>query len=345
VITTFFTPYFIKAADPCYEIVARHLPDRLKFLLERYSAKEAESESRMLWKSIAIRHSWRTLLYASLLTAIIIFSHNYIEPLAIGWLGSRLGKLFIVTITIGAMAPFLFALASPCTRRSEYEKLSVSTNHRSDVPLVVMSLFRIILASAFILGYLHMIYTKTAVITIAVVIIVVSIFTLSRKLRKHMYSIESRFISNLNERELHRSGKEYNLVSDLHMAFMTVGYDCPFVGDRLRNSDLRKNYGINVVSISRGANYYPVPTGDMRIFPGNVAYDKSKVEFTHFELTDNSPIIGKSVAQVKLREDYAAMLVAIQRGEEFIKPTGDDIFKAHDVIWIVGDSKRLHDLK
>ena len=372
VITTFFTPYFIKAADPCYEMVAKRMPVRLQFLLDRYSVKEAEeSESRAIWKSIFARHSWRTVLYASLLTAIIVFSHGYVEPIAIEWLGEKYGKLAMVIATIGVMLPFLMALASPCTRRSEYEKLSLSTNHRSDVPLVVMSLFRVILASAFILGYLHIMYTRTAVITIAVVLVVASVVVLSRKLRKQMQSIESRFISNLNERELHRSGKEYNLVSDLHMAFMTVGYDCPFVGDRLKNSDLRKRYGVNVVSITRGMNYFPVPTGDMRIFPGdqlavigtdeqlqallpmveqqsevpNEAYDKTKVEFLHFVLTEHSPLVGKSVAQARLRDDYAALLVAIQRGDEYIKPTGDDVFAAHDVIWIVGDNRRLADLK
>lgn len=371
VITTFFTPYFIKAADPCYEMVASRLPDRLKFLLNRYSEKEAESESKLLWKSILVRNSWRTLLYASLLTAVIAISHGYVEPIMIEWLGVKYGKLAIVIVTIAVMSPFLFAMASPCTRRVEYEKLSHNTNHRSDVPLVVMSLFRIVLASAFILVYLHIIYTKTAVISVAVVLAVVSILTLSRRLRKHMHSMESRFISNLNERELHRSGREYNLVSDQHMAFITVGYDCPFVGERLKNADIRKNYGVNVVSITRGASYYPVPTGEMRIFPGDQlavigsdeqiqkllpvieqssempseAYDKSKVEFLHFELSDQSPIIGKSVAQVRLRDEYAALLVAIQRGDKYIKPTGDDVFEAYDVIWIVGDAKRLQSLK
>ena len=192
------------------------------------------------------------------------------------------------------------------------------SGRRSDVPLVVMSLFRIVFASVFILVYLHTIFTKTTVLWSGVGIVLLSLVTFSRRLRKRMYNIESKFLSNLNERELHRSGRENNLVSDLHMAFMTVGNDCSFVGEKLKNSDIRKRYGVNVVSITRGSNYYPVPTGEMRIFPGDslaiigtdeqiqhllpevekssvaldTAYDKKKVEFLHFELSETSPLLG-----------------------------------------------------
>ena len=50
VITTFTTPYFIRLADPAYNLVERHLPARLHFLIERYSGQaSAESETRALW--------------------------------------------------------------------------------------------------------------------------------------------------------------------------------------------------------------------------------------------------------------------------------------------------------
>ena len=155
------------------------------------------------------------------------------------------------------------------------------------------------------------------------------------------------------------------------MAYMTVGYDCPFVGEKLKNSNLRKVYGVNIASITRGSNYYPVPTGEMRIFPGDhmavvgtdeqiqallpiveqkgediaAPFDKNDMEFVHFELSETSPILGKTVAEAGLRDTYASLLVAIQRGQEYIKPTGTEVFAAHDVIWIVGNEKRLIELK
>ena len=371
VITTFFTPYFIKAADPCYDFVVRHLPDKLNFLLERYSKKQSESESAVIWRAIAVRSLWRIVLYASLLIAIMLVSRQYFEPIVENWLGDHYGRLVAAGVTVAVMSPFLFALASPSARRSEYEKLNQINGRRNDVPLVVMAILRIILASVLLLVYLHSIFGRTGMALVALVILVITVLTFSRRIRRRLMSMEKHFLQNLNERELHRSGKDNNLVSDLHMAYMTVGYDCPFVGEKLKNSNLRKVYGVNIASITRGANCYPVPNGEMRIFPGDhmavigtdeqiqkllpiveqssevtvVPFDKHNMEFVHFELSDESPILGKTVAEAGLRDEYASLLVAIQRGDEYIKPTGDETFEAHDVIWIVGNAKRLMTLK
>lgn len=371
VITTFFTPYFIKAADPCYDFVVRHLPDKLNFLLERYSKKQSESESAVIWRAIAVRSLWRIVLYASLLIAIMLVSRQYFEPIVENWLGDHYGRLVAAGVTVAVMSPFLFALASPSARRSEYEKLNQINGRRNDVPLVVMAILRIILASVLLLVYLHNIFGRTGMALVALVILVITVLTFSRRIRRRLMSMEKHFLQNLNERELHRSGKDNNLVSDLHMAYMTVGYDCPFVGEKLKNSNLRKVYGVNIASITRGANCYPVPNGEMRIFPGDhmavigtdeqiqtllpiveqssevtvVPFDKHNMEFVHFELSDESPILGKTVAEAGLRDEYASLLVAIQRGDEYIKPTGDETFEAHDVIWIVGNAKRLMTLK
>ena len=181
----------------------------------------------------------------------------------------------------------------------------------------------------------------------------------------------SLWIDNVNERENRRTGKENNLVSDMHLAYMTVGYNCPFVGERLKNADLRRKYGVNVVAIIRNSVRYPIPTGKMRIFPGDQigvigtddqiqtllpllepkaknteAESSADVEFTHFELTENSPLIGKKLGDTSLREDYKSLLVAVERGaENFISVTPDLEFAQGDIIWIVGDKELMKKLK
>ena len=151
---------------------------------------------------------------------------------------------------------------------------------------------------------------------------------------------------------------------------MKVGHDCPFVGDRLRNLDLRSRYGVNLVNIQRAGKLHPVPSGDMRIFPGDVLgviateeqiqqllplveaqteqvdAPAQDVRFIHFAIGMESPIVGVSLEDSHLREDYGALLVAVQRGEDdYISPTPDLTFKTGDILWIVGDPKRLARLK
>ena len=189
-------------------------------------------------------------------------------------------------------------------------------------------------------------------------------------LRKRINKIEKRFINNINERENRRTGREHNLVSDLQVAYMKVGHDCPFVGDRLRNLDLRTRYGVNLVNIQRGNKLHPVPSGEMRIFPGDVlgvigtedqiqrmlplveAQKESSdtpspdVKFIHFAIIEDSPIVNVTLENARLREDYGSLLVAVQRGEDnYISPTPSLSFKPGDILWIVGNPKQLSPLK
>ena len=70
------------------------------------------------------------------------------------------------------------------------------------------------------------------------------------------------------------------------------------------------------------------------------------VKFIHFAIGEQSPIVGQRLESTRLREDYGALLVAVQRGEDdFISPTPDLLFKSGDILWIVGDPKQLSKLK
>lgn len=157
----------------------------------------------------------------------------------------------------------------------------------------------------------------------------------------------------------------------MHLAFMTVGYDCPFVGERLIDSKLRQVYGVNISSIARGGNVILAPGGRERIFPGdslgiigtdeqiqavlpiiekksesnpgNITVDNIKL--TNIQLSPASPLVGKTSQTADLRSRYKALLVNIQRGDEFMQPDGSTCFEARDVLWLVGDPRVLAKLK
>lgn len=371
VITTFFTPYFIKLAVPAYNWVEVRLPERFRFLINRYSKEAASaSESKILWKDITLKYLWRIILYSVLITAIMGSSKVYFFPFMIELIPD-FGKAIATIVTLFAVAPFLLALANSGVTATQKAKLYSIYGASYKVPLVVMTLLRILIAFGFIIGFLIHIYSHKIGISIGFSIFIIFIIMLSSTLRKRLSHIESRFVQNLNERELRRSGKDNNLISDLHVAYMEVGYQCPFVGERLGNSNVRKNFGVNVVSIQRGRQIIPIPKSDTRIFPGDIlgvigndeqiqrllslvedtdkgeqAYDNIDVKFTHFEVKGTSPIIGKTTAEIHLRDKYSALLVAIQRDENnFIKPDGHEIFLVGDILWIVGDEKRIALLK
>ena len=372
VITTFFTPYFIKWAEPFYNRLMPHLPTRLLYLLERYSKQESSvSEEKKIWKAVIGRYAWRILLYSTMIIAIVVVSTSYLLPFMDKLVGEDWGDVITAGITLTVMSPFLLALSMPTTKQSEWQALQSKSGSRSTMPLVVLSIMRLLMVFALVTYYLSDVFTLTAGVSMGFGFIFLIIIFLSKKVRRRMRDMELRFIRNLNERELRRSGHDSNLVSDLHVAYIKVGYSCPFVGERLRNSNLRKNYGVNVVNIQRGAQTFPIPNGDMRIFPGDMlgiigndeqiqrllpimedsaenseVHDDVEVKFMPIEIGEHSPLVGKTSASIRLRDDYQALLVAIQRGENrYIKPDGSEVFEPHDILWVVGNEAKLAPLK
>lgn len=369
VITTFFTPYFIKLSDPFSRWAERKMPARLMALINRYSTSAAKNESEVtvLWKQVMKRSVWRILLYSVLLVAIILLSRHAIFPLMTNALGATWGKTLATAISLAAMSPFLLALCYPGTKRWEHEKLQRSV--RSNVPFIAIRLVRIMMAFGFLLFFLLTVYSHILVLTVCVALSLFIAIYFSKSVRKHMRHIENIFIDNLNERELRRSGRNNSLVSDMHLAYVGIGYNCPFVGERLSNSNIGKKFGVNVVSIQRGDRQIPVPTGSTRIFPGDtlgvVGTDEQiqrllniieqpgtqpqetevDMEFTSILLSDKSPLLGKPIGSLDLRGNYSAMLVSIEHPDgTFENPTAESVLCRGDSIWVVGDKKLLKQL-
>ena len=376
VITTFTTPFFIKQAEPCYNALLKILPKRWTRLLNGYSQDASESErsdSVRMWGSIIKRYVVRLVIYSAVIIALIAVCRSYLMPFLMKWIGNDVwGRLACMVATFVIVGPFIVSIIFPSIKRAEYEQLVETSGRVSYVPIVVMIIISLVLSTGFVASILDGIYSSAPSVIAAVIIVIATMIFITivpTPLRKRMINIEKRFISNINERENRRTGRDNNLVSDLHLAYMTVGRDCPFVGEKLRNLDLRTRYGVNLASVQRAGKVYPVPSGDMRIFPRDVIgviatedqierllplveaqndaidTENKEVKFVHFSIGSQSPIVGKKLEETHLREDYGALLVAVQRGDEYVYPTRDLAFKADDILWIVGDPQKLARLK
>ena len=376
VITTFTTPFFIKSALPCYKFVEKRLPKRWNTLLEGYSktaSADVKPSLRNMWVKIVKRHATRLVLYSAVIVASIFLLRSYLIPLVINMLEKVMSHNLAVLISIVGslllLSPFFYAIITPSFTRKE-KKLFASEGSLVVMPRVVMMLVGGMLMLAFINSLLYGFYSSITSEFVSLIYFAALLLLLAPMARKQLDNVEKRFISNVNERENRRTGKDNNLVSDMHLAYMTVGNDCPFVGQRLKNTDLRRKYGVNVVAILRNSVRYSIPTGNMRIFPGDLigvigtdeqiqtllplleanstppANTSGEVKFTHFALSEESPLIGKRLGDTSLREDYKSMIVAVEHGEDnFLSPTPDMVFEVGDILWIVGDTTLMKRLR
>ncbi|HBC21588.1 MAG TPA: sodium:proton antiporter [Porphyromonadaceae bacterium] len=374
VITIFTTPYFIKMADPVYGWVEKHLPERMRSLLTRYSAEQSEADdTRGAWKEILVSNVSRIVLYSVILIAIILVSRQYIDPLCAKYLGESTGKIVCVAASLLVMAPFIFALTRGAVMSPQLRKSVSKDDTRYQVPVIAMRIIRCILGLLFLVAFVSFSYTSTIGWIVGVVAFLLIALFASKSFKTRYDSLEQKFIDNLNIRENTRFGTNNNIVDDLHQAYIEVSPNSPFVGDRLRDSGLRKDFGVSISSIQRGHLMMPLPSSDARIFPGDIlgvigtddqikhlndelehvekAYTKldvkqPEVSLRSIRLTASSPIIGKPLAQTNIREDYYCIIVKVQRADgEFVNPQPDTVLHAGDLIWVVGDESQFKKMK
>lgn len=370
VLTTFTTPYFIRMADPAYRRLEPRLPKKLHFLIDRYSEDAGRSAGgKRVWSTVLRRYLWRILLYSIVLIAIIIVSQSYFMPWLTTLMSYNAARAVGVIVTLTAMSPFLLALSLPTSRDNERAVLQRLHSHYI-VPRVVMTVIRFMIALAFVVHVIGRCYSYSIGIIIGVAIIVMIVIILSTRLGRKAGAIESTFMNNLNERELRRSGKNNTVVSDLHLAYMTVGYGSPFVGQRLMDSEMRTRYGVNVVAIQRGDLGIPVPDGSARLFPGDVigvigtddqieavipdverAGDSGSEEYagdfaiTSVVLNERSPLLGLDIATADIRRNYQVLILSLQRGDTFRDDLTGITFEPGDILWAVGDPHNVSTLR
>ncbi|MCY1445030.1 TrkA-C domain protein [compost metagenome] len=126
--------------------------------------------------------------------------------------------------------------------------------------------------------------------------------------------------------------------------------------------------GINIAYIKRGEVTIPIPTKTERLFPGDeicvIGTDAQIAEFTKF-LTQNETepptkveetdivlrqlevsqdeFIQKSIGQFRAKTD--GMVVGIERnGNRILNPESSLILEKNDILWVVGDKKRMNAL-
>ena len=367
VITTFTTPYFIKMADPASKWIENHLPERLSFLIDRYSANASTVQVENPWKKVLGVYLGKIALYSTILIGILILSLSWFIPMIEDVVPDSWGTTLGVVITLAVMSPFLWGLAMK--RINSRKLMSIKENKSANfVPLFLMVILRFLIGLAFVVYFLSKVYSQRTGVLLGVVLFVLITLFLSKRLQRQILSLESRFMDNLNERELRRTGKKNNLVHNMHLAHMEVYGSCEFIGKRLADANIHRNYGVNIVSIKRGNKRINIPKGDSRIFPGDlisvIGTDEQIQRFLeavepedtgtdaeepeiHFEferiaIPNDSSLIGKTLAQSGIREKDSCLVVGIEHADgSFYEPTADFLFKKGDMIWIVGEKEKI----
>ena len=366
-VSTFTTPFLIRAAEPFYNWLEKQLPEKWKIFLTNYSASTQTISSVSDWQQVLKSFAQPIITNSVVLISIILLSTNFLMPFMANTIPDvRWGRLLTAVITLSLMAPFIYALAIKRIKNRAYSRLWQDKIYTRG-PLVALEIGRIALALLFVGFLLDQLFSIQVALIIAAILIGVIFPLFRQRLRKTYERIENRFLSNLNARETENPVKKL-LPWDAHLAYFQVSPESGYVGKTLAELALRERYGVSIAQIERGRLTIPVPRGTERLFPADkitvIGTDEQIMQFKPFievitpEANVNSPqsdvalkqlvvdtkfpFLGKNIRESGIRERTNGLIVGIERnGERILNPDPATLFKIGDIVWLAGDQRLI----
>ena len=356
VITTFLTPYMIRAAEPCYNVLVKHLPKkwvRRLTHIQTNSAGESASTNN-LWKVLMKKMIFNTLIYGILSAAVIAIMFSAALPicrnLSIKWTGSHwIGNAVCGFLTILFIAPFLRSIVMK-QNHSEAFKALWTDRRINRLPLTATILARVLIALSFIFYICNYLTRFKNALMIAVAVGLLILMLLSRWLKKRSITLERLFIQNLQSRDIEaqKQGKKKPLFAnhlidrDIHIANLELPDDSLWAGKTLYSLKLRNRFGVHISSILRGSKHINIPNGGTILFPGDklqaigndeqltklskamkaelqptiTDIEKHEMKLRSFTISKTSPFIGKTLKDSGIRDEYNCMVVGVDEGQK-----------------------------
>jgi len=381
VVTTFLTPYMIKAADPAYAWLERRLPKQWARRLTHLNAAntQAPASDQSLWQSLLLQITFYTSVYSILSITVIAIMLGFVLPLLSRFMPERWADLLTAVATILFISPFLRSMIMKKTHSEEMRTLWTQ-NRINRLPLAFTVLARIIIAAAFIFYICQRLTHFTGALLIAIAAAAVIAIILSRRLKKHSIMLERQFVQNLRSREIEAEvhGRKRPLYEgrlldrDIHISEFDVPEESSWAGHTLGELLLRDRFGVHISSILRGHHRMNIPTGDTVIFPGDriqvIGDDEQLRQFgetlkgelveedpniesremrlRQMVISEKSPFVGKTLQESRLRDEFQCMVVGVEEGQErltLIDPNRR--FLPGDIVWIVGERDHLNALQ
>lgn len=378
VITTFLTPYMMKAAIPCYEFMERRLPRKWIRRLDHMGAIHHTTQTENNhWRALLKAMAWNVVIYSILSVAVVAIMLSLFLPfmrrLLPGWELHWWANGITGVLTVAMISPFLRSMIMKKNHSEEFKALWTESR-LNRLPLIFTVLVRVAIGAGFIFyicNYLSR-FQNALIITIALVVIL--LMALSRRLKHRSIRLERLFVQNLRSRDIAAqvSGKRRPLFEghlldrDIHISEFIVPVDSLWAGKTLAQLKLGNRFGVHVSSILRGSHRINIPDGNMMLFvgdklqaigndeqlnimnaamqaellPEDADIEHREMKLQKLVITADSPLVGKTLKESNVRQRYNFMVVGVEEGQKNLTMINPNRrFEVGDIVWVVGEEK------
>lgn len=379
IITTFITPYAIKAAVPSYNWVAKHFPERwLNRLENKDTGIKVKNGKKVSMASFISRQFKNIVIYLAIIIAVILICF-FLCSFVMKYVPSPWNAAISTAFTLVLVAPFLWAMGFKHTLVKTTRKL-MDANHFNKTVILIIFILRFVMVALIAYSILQhffngVFWSKLHIgspwyhlINIAFALVYTLMLKILSPAMKFYKRIEERFLDNLNKRQ---SVQVFTipeiLQENCHLQKMTLSPDSPYAGKLIKDTDFRDNYNVSVVSVERGKQNFELPRSGFQLFPFDritfvghedhlrlllprievfdeqliQEHEESEVDLYKVEVEPNSPFIGVALMDSGLADVYEAMVIAIERDGHFIlNPSARITFQPADLVWFVAQKER-----
>ncbi|MBR3088354.1 MAG: cation:proton antiporter [Prevotella sp.] len=379
VITTFLTPYMMKAAVPCYEYCEKHMPKswirRLNHLtLSQPTTKGSEHK----WRRLLMQMGAITVIYSILSAAITAVMLTFFQPFMRRLLPELWANLICGLVTVSLISPFLRAIVMKKNHSEDFKALWTESRVNR-LPLLFTVFVRLAIAVGFVFYICNALTNFSKALIISICLVLVAMMILSRRLKRRSIRLERMFVLNLRSRDIEAEVHGHRrplyegrlLDRDIHIADFEVPLDSKWSGKTLKQLALGSQYGVLVSSILRANRRLNIPDGDSVIFPGDrlqvignddqlaafssamlseryeddYELEKREMKLRRMVISGSSPFVGKTMAECGIRHVYNCMVVGLEEGMENLSQVSPSYrFEKGDIIWVVGEVDDLNRL-
>ena len=379
IITTFITPYAIKASLPTYRWLSGHFPEKwLNHLESNDRGIKVKSGKKVSMASFVGRQVKHIIINVAIVIAVL-FICFWIGFGVMKYVHGIWGIAISAAITLVLVSPFLWAIG--------FRHTLVKTTHK----LMEHSRFnKTLILSIFILRFIIVWVVATAVmrhffnaefwshlgvgapyfrfINVAMALVYTILLRVMSPAMKFYKRIEDNFQGNLNKRQSTQVFAIPEILQEnCHLQKMTLSPDSEYSGKLIKETDFRDNYNVSVVSVERGKQLFELPKSDFQLYPfdkitfvghedhlrllvGKVEvfddtliqeHEESEVDLFNVQVRPNSPYVGVALRDSGLAENFDAMIIAIERDGHFIlNPSARIAFQADDLVWFVAQKDK-----
>ena len=379
VITTFTTPYFIEISPAVSDYIQKHIPPKWNKLISGYASSNYSVVNKQNdWHKLLKKILLQVAIYFTLSFAIMLICKTVVTPLITGHqLFGIWGSIVSAVITLLLMSPFIRAMVVKKNKSSVFKKLWDDSHFNKGV-LISLTVLRGALAVSLILMVLIPLFPN-ATIWLSIIAFAVAVgISLWKGLRKQSKKIEKHFLKNLSQKTVHEEKKaaipttviDNMRAKDIHIEEFEISPNSPVIGKTLQELQFKQRTGVPVITILRGNQKINIPGASECLYPfdrivvsgcdedfqqligiienRNAQKNQEEIPSHHislsqYEVENNSPLIGKTIKELRVRERTETLIIGIEReGESIVNFTANFTFQEEDVLLLAGEEKELN---